>query len=301
MSDISLSPTPSQENLANTMDASMYNAIDTFMANEEQSYDDFMKQFTHLTKDDVKAEMLRKREVMFKKMKESNSKSVAESSKQCSVPKDVSDTCPGVFTGEVEELEEEEVLEFGTSSSIMTSGVNNGPKQSVVKFDNFVEIDEDDEDLLEGSGYVASFAEQDPNLKSEEPSLLDQEQTDTKETESQREITPASLAVIEPNAEIGSAECGVLNPGEVEDLPSIEPVIQKDQTLNFSAKFMEGAPIEEDQQVCTDEVEPFCLDTDFDYDNVILTPKYSQEDVILMKTLREQNQAEKTNSQENET
>ena len=35
-------------------------------------------------------------------------------------------------------------------------------------------------------------------------------------------------------------------------------------------------------------VEPFSLDVDFDYDNVILTLKFSTEDMNLMRTLMEQ-------------
>ncbi|XP_021347981.1 uncharacterized protein C11orf74 homolog [Mizuhopecten yessoensis] len=302
MSDISLSPTPSQENLANVMDATMYNAIDTFMANEEQPYDSFMKQFTHFTQDDVKADMLRKREAMLKKMKQSNR--THEGNKQSSVPdQDNDNTCPGVLPGEEEELEEE-VLDLGTRSSIMTSGINKGPKKSTVQFDNFVELDvSDSEDILEDSDYVASFAGQKSSVKSEEPSLSHQGLEDIQEADSQGEITRASIAARELSEAISTVDSrsDVINPGEVEDLPSVKPVTQKDQTLDFSAKFLEGGPIKDDHQECSDEVEPFSLDRDFDYDNVILTPKYSQEDVNLMKTLRDQNKTQQTDTQENET
>ncbi|XP_033751801.1 protein C11orf74 homolog [Pecten maximus] len=299
MSDISLSPTPSQENLANVMDASMYNAIDTFMAREEQSYDNFMKQFTHLTHDDIKAKMLSRRTAMLQNLKASDPKSETEGSKQSSVITD--NTNPGVVTREEEGLEEE-VLDIGTTSSIMSSGMDNRPTKSAVQFDNFVELDEDDdEDILEGSEYIASFSGQNPSVKLEEPCQSHNQDLDfTKETDSQRELTPVSITTKDPGDGESSADCGgLINPGEVEVLPSVKPITQNDQTLDFSAK--EGTPITFDHQECTDEVEPFTLDKDFDYDNVILTPKYSEEDVQLMKDLREQNQTEKSVSQENGT
>ena len=39
------------------------------------------------------------------------------------------------------------------------------------------------------------------------------------------------------------------------------------------------------QVECSDSVEPFSLDADFDYDNVVLTPKFSQIDIKKMATL----------------
>ena len=39
------------------------------------------------------------------------------------------------------------------------------------------------------------------------------------------------------------------------------------------------------QQDCSDDVEPFALDQDFDYDNFVLTPKYSPEDMERLSQL----------------
>ena len=36
------------------------------------------------------------------------------------------------------------------------------------------------------------------------------------------------------------------------------------------------------KESCSDEVEAFILDTEFDYDNVTLTPKYSGEEMAIM-------------------
>ena len=42
-------------------------------------------------------------------------------------------------------------------------------------------------------------------------------------------------------------------------------------------------------QECSNEVEAFSLDENFDYDNVVLTPKYSPEDMERISTLMKAN------------
>lgn len=42
-----------------------------------------------------------------------------------------------------------------------------------------------------------------------------------------------------------------------------------------------------DSQICDTSVEPFQLDDTFDYDNVVLTPKYSIEDMSRLKQIME--------------
>ena len=50
---MSSTPTPVDDNRLNRNDESMYSAIDKMMSNSEQSYDDFMKSFTHLQTEDL--------------------------------------------------------------------------------------------------------------------------------------------------------------------------------------------------------------------------------------------------------
>ena len=54
----------------------------------------------------------------------------------------------------------------------------------------------------------------------------------------------------------------------------------------FIQLFQENPPQQaartSDDTVCTDAVEAFTLDEDFDYDNVILTPKFSAEDMAIL-------------------
>lgn len=39
-------------------------------------------------------------------------------------------------------------------------------------------------------------------------------------------------------------------------------------------------------QECSNEVTAFCLDEDFDYDNVVLTPKFTVEEVAFLKSCK---------------
>ena len=46
-------PTPVDDNRLNMNDESMYKAIDKVMGNSEQTYEEFLKSFTHLKKTDT--------------------------------------------------------------------------------------------------------------------------------------------------------------------------------------------------------------------------------------------------------
>ena len=46
-------PTPVDDNRLNMNDESMYKAIDKAMGNSEQTYEEFLKSFTHLKKTDT--------------------------------------------------------------------------------------------------------------------------------------------------------------------------------------------------------------------------------------------------------
>ncbi|XP_048730733.1 uncharacterized protein LOC125647912 isoform X2 [Ostrea edulis] len=81
----------------------------------------------------------------------------------------------------------------------------------------------------------------------------------------------------------------VLNPGEVEDpgSPKVIKVKDKERILDFSATYRtEVVVTEESTEECSDEVAAFCLDEDFDYDNVVLTPKFTTEEIEFLKSCR---------------
>ncbi|XP_069479446.1 intraflagellar transport-associated protein isoform X1 [Ambystoma mexicanum] len=76
-----------------------------------------------------------------------------------------------------------------------------------------------------------------------------------------------------------------LLPGEAEDdVTSYIPSFARQTELQFRTLPAVHLPSQEVQEVQRDDVEPFCLDQDFDYDRVVLTPKYTEDE---MKTKTE--------------
>ncbi|XP_060588865.1 uncharacterized protein LOC132744232 isoform X2 [Ruditapes philippinarum] len=71
-------------------------------------------------------------------------------------------------------------------------------------------------------------------------------------------------------------------PGQVEERND-EPGVENDRLLDFKATFRESSVNSDIQVESTDLVQPFKLDEDFDYDNVVLTPKFSSEDLRQIK------------------
>ncbi|XP_062617656.1 midasin-like [Saccostrea cucullata] len=81
----------------------------------------------------------------------------------------------------------------------------------------------------------------------------------------------------------------LLNPGEVEDpgSPSAIQMENKERILDFSATYRtEVLLTEESVEECSNEVTAFCLDEDFDYDNVVLTPKFTAEEMEFLKSCK---------------
>ncbi|XP_061174918.1 uncharacterized protein LOC133184055 [Saccostrea echinata] len=81
----------------------------------------------------------------------------------------------------------------------------------------------------------------------------------------------------------------LLNPGEVEDLgsPSAIKMKNKERILDFSATYRtEVLLTEESVEECSSEVTAFCLDEDFDYDNVVLTPKFTAEEMEFLRSCK---------------
>ncbi|XP_042547441.1 intraflagellar transport-associated protein isoform X2 [Dipodomys spectabilis] len=84
----------------------------------------------------------------------------------------------------------------------------------------------------------------------------------------------------------------MLLPGEVEQelstyVPSYTPVDRppiNEEKLKPTVK----RTMEQVSEILGDEVQPFSLDEEFDYDNVTLTPKYTPEDIDTIKELLKQ-------------
>lgn len=105
----------------------------------------------------------------------------------------------------------------------------------------------------------------------------------------QRECAPCSEQ-LSCSDRFGAPPLGtVLNPGEVEDLGSPRRIMNRDQEriLDFSATYRtEVVLTSESTEECSDEVTAFCLDENFDYDNVVLTPKFTVEEVAFLKSCK---------------
>lgn len=273
MSDTSESLTPSLENLANMNDVRTYEAIDNLMQKDEQTYDEFLNGFTYLNKDDVVKDAQRKQlkkvmnAVQNSKEEKTETNITAESQ-----PKDVSQDDDSDI--------EEEVLEEGTKTSRM-SNASEVVTNSGVKFDNFVdteELSDNDEDVV--GGYVSSFGNTEVP-KSTAPGEADRT-SDQENGVKMDEIDTDGL---------NSPSKDLLNPGEVEeveDAPSVNE-LQIDRCLEFSAKLKSDSVVDtvqntEETETLTDEVKPFSLDENFDYDNVILTPKFTTQEMTYINS-----------------
>ncbi|KAL3841563.1 hypothetical protein ACJMK2_019686 [Sinanodonta woodiana] len=304
---MNLSPTPSEENLRNTLYASTCDALESFVKKEEESYDGFMSSFLYLKKEDVVQWENKKKtksvDGSLEKIQKLTGLKHDEEMNVCSLPAD-------------DELEQEVLSEGSTTSRLEERQVVQTGTH--VKFDNFVVDEEEDEevedsktghkdlsDLLGNSaGYTASFdhftdeknriitriGDDSVTFHNKElatqSSLCDKEHSDLKkelelnDPEKEFEITEEYSTYFGPQGD-------TVNPGEVEDthgdptLQDLQNITQLDFAATYRIEGVQHDPDTEDQnepcstQPCSNEVMPFTLDNDFDYDNVTLTPKYT--------------------------
>uniref|UniRef100_A0A2K6EYG0 Intraflagellar transport associated protein n=1 Tax=Propithecus coquereli TaxID=379532 RepID=A0A2K6EYG0_PROCO len=85
----------------------------------------------------------------------------------------------------------------------------------------------------------------------------------------------------------------LLLPGEVEQevstsMPSCNPSVDQPLTLAVKPKPTVKGTEKQMEEILGDEVQPFSLDEEFDYDNVILTPKFSLAEIETIKELSKQ-------------
>lgn len=120
------------------------------------------------------------------------------------------------------------------------------------------------------------------------PSLIDSDHSQC-DIDLQRECAPCSEQ-LSCSDRFGAPPLDtVLNPGEVEDQESPRRIMNKDQEriLDFSATYRtEVVLTSESTEECSNEVTAFCLDENFDYDNVVLTPKFTVEEVAFLKSCK---------------
>uniref|UniRef100_A0A8C5V1S7 Intraflagellar transport associated protein n=1 Tax=Microcebus murinus TaxID=30608 RepID=A0A8C5V1S7_MICMU len=85
----------------------------------------------------------------------------------------------------------------------------------------------------------------------------------------------------------------LLLPGEVEQevstsMPSYNPSVHQPLTCEVKPKPTVTGTEQLMEEIPGDEVQPFSLDEEFDYDNVILTPKFSLAEIESIKELSKQ-------------
>ncbi|XP_069325939.1 intraflagellar transport-associated protein isoform X2 [Eulemur rufifrons] len=85
----------------------------------------------------------------------------------------------------------------------------------------------------------------------------------------------------------------LLLPGEVEQevstsMPSYSPSVDQPLSRAVKPKPTVTATEKQMEEILGDEVQPFSLDEEFDYDNVILTPKFSLAEIETIKELSKQ-------------
>ncbi|XP_064603134.1 intraflagellar transport-associated protein-like [Liolophura sinensis] len=254
---------PDQENCENSHDDQMYLAINRFIGTQEQSYEEFLSGFTCLTIDDV-TKYRRNTEELTNATDTPISEGNGYHNEQI-----VGQTVPVLG----EDIEEEVLVEGSVHGTMSTDTKRN----QMVKFDNFVEADDEEldtgskedrvmEELLATSGYSASFLE-----------CGSGETTNTKAADGLTdELSPSSSDNTNTTTNFGEVETeeDISHLHEISDSHTVLDIISSNP-CNMSEK---ACP----DEVSSEDVEEFHLDPDFDYDNVKLTPKYSEDDLRMI-------------------
>ncbi|OXB57747.1 hypothetical protein ASZ78_000053, partial [Callipepla squamata] len=78
-------------------------------------------------------------------------------------------------------------------------------------------------------------------------------------------------------------------PGEVEEIVTCHtPAFEKPVQQKFRTSSVQQPLNNKAQELLGDDVQPFLLDEEFDYDDVTLTPKFSEAELMAMKELSEE-------------
>ncbi|XP_065611070.1 intraflagellar transport-associated protein [Cyrtonyx montezumae] len=92
--------------------------------------------------------------------------------------------------------------------------------------------------------------------------------------------------------DIGGEPCSAgsfVLPGEVEEIVTCHtPAFEKPVQQKFRTSSVQQPLNNKAQELLGDDVQPFLLDEEFDYDDVALTPKFSEAELMTMKELSEE-------------
>ncbi|ESO95349.1 hypothetical protein LOTGIDRAFT_160479 [Lottia gigantea] len=304
-----------EENVSNSLEENTTALMNNVVYKRQQSYENFVSNFTYLTHDDiVKSEekKLSKKDKIVEDRNPIKSDDVNKTSSSTQL--EMNETVPNVINED--ELEEEAL---GEDIKIHTDEAeeSNKSKRNFTKFDNFVDNEDNDNDDNDddasdiGSGYLASFHESD--LKADSEIFKSTDQSKQTQKEPAYKIVNQNSVPSDLDCDIKLADCPfqpdengfLLNPGEAErevtsrDLSSL----QHTTYLEYSCKYAESVDqttetvdqtAEESDKIvevntlpCTNEVEEFKLDVNFDYDNIVLTPKYTHQEMNYLNSFRE--------------
>ncbi|XP_054441867.1 intraflagellar transport-associated protein [Pteronotus mesoamericanus] len=217
--------------------------LDKFVNCHEQTYDEFLSTFTHLSKEDN----VTKREAFG-----TNSSESIHTSVQYSHENEPNNHCfsnKAIFLRTSSQCSEEEQIVLDEGQSVGSSFQGDLNWAGKVKVDNFLAIEDLD---------------------------MDEE--------------------IKPQMSKG----WLLLPGEVEQdvsarVPSYSPSAARPLTLGGKPRPTVKAVDKQRDEILGDEVQPFRLDDEFDYDSVMLTPKFTPAEIDAIKELSKQ-KPEKTNT-----
>ncbi|XP_050408326.1 intraflagellar transport-associated protein [Patella vulgata] len=286
---------PEQQNLSNSHDENIAQSLDAVLQKPEQSYDNFVSSFTYLNLDDINHKIK-----ISEKVKNENT--VVENRTDSITTMSLNTgSSPEIVKTDSDEIEEEVLDNVAVSlqSSTQSTGLS---RKKLTQFDNFVsKEDSDNEDYdLDSSGYQASFIKADSstrNNSSEAKSYLANNAQNTKcvITVGFKDDIMNSVSEYIGNEQ----ECVykpdqngfMLNPGEVErelTVPDLQGVPHQ-RCLDYSCVVGDGTNKNNSDVAVTstsDDVEPFVLDENFDYENVILTPKFNAIEMEYLNSIK---------------
>ncbi|XP_046356692.2 uncharacterized protein LOC124135422 [Haliotis rufescens] len=294
-------PSPERQNAINrSIDEGVRQVIDSFVNKSQETTEALVNSFTYLTIDHV-LEAESKKKATVSPVVSNMEKPVCLSS-----VKEITEATPSTkhYTQTDDDGVEEQALDEGTKSGTMTAGAVHRGSRPQRKFDNFVDdvgSDDGDDDVSVG-GYSASFAEtgkcgsEGGEITQSKEEFLLKEQQLPHATQPAAECDLSMLVDQQYDADsVDNDDDDVsaqLNPGEVDVLPDNVPTeldllrVTSLELTTTRKTSSEDTPqmTESEDQVCSDQVEAFCLDEDFDYDNVKLTPKFTPQEWQYLQT-----------------
>ncbi|XP_067655480.1 intraflagellar transport-associated protein-like [Haliotis asinina] len=296
-------PSPERQNAINrNIDEGVRQVIDSFVNKSQETTESLIKSFTYLTMDDVLEAESKKKKGTVSPVVQSKERPVCLSSAQLITE---ATPLPRHDPQTDDDGVEEQTLDEGTKTGTMTDGAIHHGNRPLRKFDNFVDDagsdgdddgdDDTDTDDVSAGGYSASFAETgksvtEGEVTQDKEEFLLKEQQLPHATQQATECDLSMLVDQQYDADFVDEDdddvAAHLNPGEVEVPPDIVPTeleLLQVTSLDITTTRKTGNEdrphvTQSEDQVCSDQVEAFCLDEDFDYDNVKLTPKFTPQE-----------------------